>query len=112
MKNESFYKQLGQRIHDERERMNLSREKMAESVGVSSKFLYEIENGRKGFSCETFYKICKLLHVDPAFLMEGKNQADKSKIEYMLRNFDRKELMYVTKILEEVCKLKKSFDEK
>lgn len=111
MKNESFYKQLGKRIYVERERMKLSREKMAESINVSSKFLYEIETGRKGFSCEIFYKICKLLHVDPGYLIEGKKPDEKSKIEYMLRDFDKKELTYVIKILEEICKLRKKFNQ-
>ncbi|MGN0389915.1 MAG: helix-turn-helix domain-containing protein [Wujia sp.] len=107
MQNQTFYKQLGKRIQVERERVGMSRERLADRAEISSKFLYEIENGKKGFACETFYKICKVLYVDPTYMLDGSNRlTDKSKIEYMIRDFDKKEMRYLIKLIEQVCILR------
>ena len=47
------YKEIGARIRALREDDGLTRDRLAERVGISSKFLYEIEMGKKGFSAET-----------------------------------------------------------
>ena len=41
--------QIGERIRELREVQNYTREVFAEKAGISSKFLYEIETGKKGF---------------------------------------------------------------
>ncbi len=108
-----FYKQVGKRIQLEREKIQMSREKLSEQAGISEKFLYEIENGRKGFACETFYKICDVLHVDPTYMLEGKNcPTDKTKIEYLIRDFDKKDMYYLIKMIEELCELRKHVNKK
>lgn len=33
-------------------------EQLAEEANISTKFLYEIEAGRKGFSANVLYKVC------------------------------------------------------
>ena len=38
-------------------------EQLAEEANISTKFLYEIEAGRKGFSANVLYKISKALNV-------------------------------------------------
>lgn len=43
------YKEIGARIRALRESDGLSRDKLAERVEISSKFLYEIEMGKKAF---------------------------------------------------------------
>ena len=45
-------KEAGNRIRILREKENLSREFFSELTGISPKFLYEIETGKKGFSAE------------------------------------------------------------
>lgn len=49
-----------------------TREAFAEIVGISTKFLYEIETGKKGFSANTLYKIATSLGVSCDYIITGK----------------------------------------
>ncbi|WP_313524687.1 helix-turn-helix domain-containing protein [Anaerotignum sp.] len=50
---------VGKRLRRHRENLGLSREEYAEQISISPQFLAEIENGKKGMSAETLYKICE-----------------------------------------------------
>lgn len=41
--------QIGKRIRELRKQQNSTREGLAEKAGISAKFLYEIETGKKDF---------------------------------------------------------------
>ncbi len=63
--------QIGERIRELREVQNYTREGFAEKVDISSKFLYEIETGKKGFSADTLCRISKSLSVSCDYIMFG-----------------------------------------
>ncbi len=63
--------QTGQRIRKLREIHNYTRERFAEKIDISVKFLYEIETGKKGFSAETLYRISKALSVSSDYILHG-----------------------------------------
>lgn len=67
----SFYYNVGTRIRELRERRHYSREKFAEIVDISPKFLYEIETGQKGFSADTLYRIAKGFSVTCEYILSG-----------------------------------------
>ena len=48
-----------------------TREDLAAVSGISPKFLYEIENGKKGFSAQTLSLLAKCLHVSCDYIMFG-----------------------------------------
>ena len=72
MQDRAFYERIGAKFQSERERQKITREHMAEQINISSKFLYEIESGRKGFSCEIFRNMCKYLHVNADYILGGR----------------------------------------
>lgn len=76
------YLYIGKRIRRLREYQNFTRETFAEQVGVSVKFLYEIETGRKGFSADTLCKIANTLDVSCDYIMFGKNAPEHIDILY------------------------------
>ena len=51
--------ELGERIQKLRRANNLTRDQLASKAGLSSKFLYEIETGKKGLSVESLLKIAE-----------------------------------------------------
>ena len=53
--------ELGERIQKLRKANNLTRDQLASKAGLSSKFLYEIERGKKGLSVESLIKIADAL---------------------------------------------------
>lgn len=72
MEDASIYKDAAIRIQRLREQYGLTREEMAELVGISAKHIYEIETGRKGFSAGVLYKIATAFGVDCDYIMAGK----------------------------------------
>lgn len=63
--------QIGKRLRRQREKLNMTREEFAEKAGISPQFLAEIENGKKGMSVNTLYKICKNFSISADYLLFG-----------------------------------------
>ena len=66
-------KSVGERIMILRNERGYTRKTLAELAGISSKFLYEIESGKKGFSAVTLMKLSKALNVSMDYIMAGKD---------------------------------------
>ena len=62
-------KEIGERIAYLRVVNHYTREALAEMVGITPKFLYDIETGKKGFSANTLYKIAKALGVSCDYII-------------------------------------------
>ena len=45
---------------------------MAELADISPKFLYEVENGQKGFSADTLYRLAEALDTNSDYILFGK----------------------------------------
>lgn len=56
--------------------MGLTRERMAEKVGITSKFLYEIEVRGTGFSVYTLLGIAQTLGVSTDYILTGKENGN------------------------------------
>lgn len=63
---------MGMRIRAQRESKGFSREKLAEELGVSSKFIVDIERGIKGISIKKFYALCQILETSSDYFLTGK----------------------------------------
>lgn len=63
--------EIGFRIRSMREHQKLSREKLAESAGISTQFLADIELGNKGMTVSTLKKICTALCVTSDSIVFG-----------------------------------------
>ena len=59
------------RIQNRREKLNYSREKLAELAGIGWRFLADIETATKGFSLTTLTQICKALDVSADYILFG-----------------------------------------
>lgn len=97
---------IGQRIRYLREKNNYSRELFAEKIQISSKFLYEIENGKKGFSVEILLRITKVLNISCDYILTGVDKRNVSeeflKEIYEIPPFQRE---YIQEILTILCKM-------
>ena len=63
--------QPGDRIRQLREAKHYTREKLADEVGITSKFLYEIEKGRRSFSAINLVGLAQALSVSCDYIMLG-----------------------------------------
>lgn len=93
--------EAGERIRELRELQNYTREGFAEKVDISSKFLYEIETGRKGFSADTLCRISQALSVSCDYIMFGEEKEHQSaqKIASVLENLEPSQIRKVLELL-------------
>jgi transcriptional regulator with XRE-family HTH domain len=68
----AFYKHLGENIRTNRQRLNLSQDELARSVGLTRTSLTNIENGRQHPPLHTFCEIAQRLKVDPSALLPSR----------------------------------------
>lgn len=102
----SFYKEAGKRILKVRRMSNMTRDVLAEKAGISSKFLYEIESGRKGFSASTLYDICTALGVRSDYLLTGDEQSNEdTELAKAIQLFDRSKSKQLADILIDIYKI-------
>lgn len=75
MHNESILK-MGERIREQRERLGINREKFSEQIDISQQFLADIENGKKGLSYVTLYKICDRFNISADYILMGRERTN------------------------------------
>lgn len=63
--------EMGKRLEKVREGRGMTREEVAEKAGISTKFLYEVERGKKGISAQTLLRLSKTLSVSCDYLLVG-----------------------------------------
>lgn len=94
--------EIGQRIRKIRKEQNKTREELAEKAEISTKFLYEVENGKKGVSAESILKISKALSVSTDYLLTGEIKVNNDKVDN-LSHKQRKRLEKIIKLMYEFC---------
>lgn len=103
---EKFNIIIGQRIMHYRSKMNLTREQLAALAGISPKYLYEIEVGRKGCSLYIAHKLKKYLDVDlECLLREQMTDKEKDDIEQIYQQLQRSQKERVDKIMEMIYEI-------
>lgn len=103
---DKFYYVAGNRIRKLREQKNYTREKLAEEAEISSKFLYEIEVGNKGFSAGTLYKISEALESNADYILRGESEKNISnRMINIVNRFDEKRKADVIEILKIIYNL-------
>lgn len=76
--------EVGIRIREKRKVKHYTRDVLANKVGISSKFLYEIETGRKNFSAVILRKIAQELDVSCDYIMMGE-KAGYEAVQFLKR---------------------------
>lgn len=101
---------LGMRIRGIRRESDESQLEFAERVSITPNFLSEIENGKKGLSCETLYNICESTGASADYLLFGdKEEEDFSELVVSRASgLDVKQLEVLTEYLNSLLKMKKT----
>ncbi len=94
--------QIGKRLRRHREKLNMTREEFAEKANISPQFLAEIENGKKGMSVDTLYKICKNLSISADYILFGllSNDALSDSAKSVIDNLPEPLLSYTEDIIQ------------
>jgi transcriptional regulator with XRE-family HTH domain len=65
-------KKIGQKLREERERLNLSRSELSEIVGLSDYYVGQLERGERQMSLQVLIKIAASLHLSLDYLLFDK----------------------------------------
>ena len=65
--------EIGKRIRRAREQANITREKLAELVDITPRFVADIERGSVGLSVPNLRKICEVLNISSDSILWGNN---------------------------------------
>jgi len=74
-----FNIEIGKRIRETREASKITREKLSGMTGISDKFIYDIEVGKKSMKIKTLFKLAIALEIS---------------IDLMLNDIDAENLLY------------------
>ena len=106
-----FKREIGKRIRQIREEKEMTREQWATSADITTKFLYEVENGKKGLSAVTLLKIANALSCSCDYILLGIKIGDKSYgSEYfntqLLKGFNERQCKIISEIIQLLLELK------
>lgn len=72
----NYYTQLGKRIREERLKLNLTQEQLAEMIDVSDTYIGQIERAERSLSLETLIKLSLKLGVTVDYLLHDLYKID------------------------------------
>ena len=73
MRNESLIS-MGRRIQSIRKEMNVNQEDMANTLGISTGYMSEIERGKANPTADLLFKLVEKYHINIVFLFHGKGE--------------------------------------
>jgi len=96
----TIYENVGQRITVERKKLGLSRERLAELVGVSAYYIGQIERGSRKMSFDTLVRISDCFHVPIDYLVHGEQpDCSDNELQSLLKRCSSQELALITDML-------------
>lgn len=66
--------EIGKRIKDIRESMNMTKENFAKQIGISGQYLGLIEHGKNYLSIEKLKVLCDLTNLSADYILFGRNK--------------------------------------
>ena len=100
---------LGSRIREERKKVGLTQEKLAECVDLSTDYIGYIERGKQAPYLKTLEKIAAALRIEvyELFIFRGAQQSDEYKaalqeLAILLHDKSTEDIEFVTLILKQI----------
>ena len=98
--------QVGQNIKREREKAGYTQERFSELIGIGSKSLSAIEQGRVGISLSLLLRIIKLLGLSTdSILLPEQRKNDVDDLTEQLQNLSHQQFVFVRDIVYKVLEV-------
>lgn len=68
---------MGERIRKNRELLGMTRDQLSEKMGITTKFLSDVEYGYRGLSLKNLCKISQILGVSADYLLLGSDSSHR-----------------------------------
>lgn len=93
-------------IRELRMRRGYSVNQLAEAADISTKYLYDIEAGKKAFSAKVLFNIANALNVSCDFILSGNDNYEIETIIKIIHKLDKLERRYLELILLKIVQIK------
>ncbi len=77
MSENTFLKEMGQRIMARRKALRFTQEELAEKIDVSTQMISNLELGKKAIRPENLAKVCKELNVSADYILIGSKKQNE-----------------------------------
>ena len=105
-----FKREIGKRIRQIREEKEMTRDQLAARAEITSKFLYELESGKKGLSANTLLKLANALSCSCDYILSGVKSGEGKYGNEVLnkqffKDFNEKQCEIISEILQLLLEL-------
>ncbi len=90
----------GKRIRNLRERLDMTRQEIADEIGLSVQALKKIELGMNGTKIDTLVEFADFFHTSLDYLVCGVEKGSCIGLDELCQELDEKELQFVRKMIE------------
>lgn len=84
--------EIGKRIKNIRENMNMTKESFAKQLGISGQYLGMIERGKSYLSIEKLKILCDMTNLSADYILFGKDNNIKNETKEILSEFSDEQL--------------------
>lgn len=102
--------EIGMRIKNIRESMNMSKEKLSKLLGITGQYLGMVEHGKGSLSPDKLEILCKLSGKSADYILFGKDYTLPESMKKILDNYTDDQLDYGCRALEELALFLKYVD--
>lgn len=106
MKVQMIYLNSSKMIKQIRIQRGYSVSELAEAADISTKFLYNIEAGKAGFSAKVLFNIATALHVSCDYILTGNENDEVTMMAETIKKLNSIEQRYLERILQEIVRMK------
>lgn len=98
-------KKVGERIRNQREFLDYTREEFADMLSISTNFCRDIEIGAKGMSVQTLIKVSNILKMSVDYILFGQiKEEDNHNLLIMINSLSEDKRVYAEDILKTFIK--------
>lgn len=105
--NKELNEVLGNNIKNLRKEQKITREKLAERLDVSTRFLADVESGKAGVSLSTLKKLCSVLGTTADYLLGISEYSDAQRqyieIDNKIKQINTEQLKNLNIIIDAFC---------
>lgn len=95
--------EIGLRIRNIRENLNLTKEDLAKKLGISGQYLGMIEKGKNSISIEKLKILCDITNLSADYILFGKEENLTSDTQKILKKYSYKQIERACRTLKDIA---------
>ena len=101
--------EIGNRIKEIRENMNMTKEAFAKNIGISGQYLGLIEHGKNYLSIEKLKVLCEFTNLSADYILFGKNPNIINDTKNIISDLNEKQIQNGCDVIKQLALFIKDF---